>query len=98
VTENTIYVYGTPGQLLTTLSIPGKGWTSRLKESVERQSFTARKTWTQQHGDDLNYGKEFQLQFLRKGIVGDWHNHDWTNCYDLAMEHWKPMMEKLGYE
>jgi hypothetical protein len=69
-----------------------------LRSVIKRQSFNARKRWTQQHGDDLNYGKEFQLRFLRKGIVGDWRNHDWTNCYDLATDAWGEMMEKLGYE
>jgi hypothetical protein len=43
--------------------------------SVARQSFDARKLWTIREGDNLNYGKDFQVRFLRKGQSGDWKNH-----------------------
>lgn len=69
-----------------------------LHKVVQRQSFGARRTWTEEHGQSLNYGREFQLQFLRKGIVGDWRNHFDTELIALAQEHFGELMTELGYE
>lgn len=68
-----------------------------IHEVVERQSFASRRKWTQQHGDSLNYGKDFQLQFLRKGIVGDWRNHFGPKEVTLCEEHFGELMRELGY-
>lgn len=67
------------------------------RDVVSRQSFTTRRTWTEQHGDELNYGKERQLQFLRKGIVGDWRNHFTQEHKELAEGYFGETMRELGY-
>jgi hypothetical protein len=70
---------------------------AHAQEVAARQSFTARVAYTHQHGDSLNYGKDFQLRFLRKGIVGDWQNHFTPLHRRLAEEYFGEMMRELGY-
>ncbi len=74
--------------------IPAADWYG----AVERQSFEVRRAWTEEHGDDLNYGKASQLRFLRRGIIGDWQNHVWGEAYAVAMREWGLLMEELGYD
>jgi hypothetical protein len=69
-----------------------------LDDVEKRQSLAARRAWTEQHGDDLNYGKERQLQFLRKGIVGDWRNHFTQEHTRLAEQYFGDLMRELSYE
>ena len=68
-----------------------------LSDVIARQSIIARRAYTEQHGDTLNYGKEFQLQFLRKGVVGDWRNHFTSEHRRLAEGYFGEMMRELGY-
>lgn len=68
-----------------------------VDDTINRQSFTTRRQWTEQHGDTLNYGKDFQLRFLRKGIVGDWKNHFDQRAIDMCQEHFGEIMEEMGY-
>jgi len=68
-----------------------------LAKVVNRQSFEARKAWTRSYGERLNYGRDFQLRFLRKGIVGDWHNHFDHQKRVMAEEHFGALMRRLGY-
>lgn len=68
-----------------------------LQSVVTRQSFTARRAWTEQHGDSLNYGKDFQLRFLRKGIIGDWQDNFTLEHRELAEFYFGDMMRELGY-
>jgi hypothetical protein len=70
----------------------------KVEAAVQRQSFAARREWTEKHGDKLNYGKEFQLRFLRKGVVGDWKNHLMPKHLALISKHFGEMMKGLGYE
>ena len=64
---------------------------------VQRQSFEQRKAWTMSHGDELVFGKEVQLQYLRKGIVGDWRNHFTYEDGLLMQERLGDLMLALGY-
>ena len=68
-----------------------------IETSIIRQSFDTRRAYTEQHGDALNYGKEFQLRFLRKGVVGDWRNHFTSEHRRLAEGYFGEMMRELGY-
>jgi hypothetical protein len=70
----------------------------RLQAVIRRQSFSARQAYTEKHGDKLNYGKDFQLRFLRKGVVGDWKNHLKPKHLVLIDKHFGEMMGRLGYE
>jgi len=87
----------TTGILDFTLFMLGLEPANDLDEVVERQSFEARKRYAEQHGDKLNYGKEFQLRFLRKGTVGDWKNHFGKEETELAERYFQPLMGELGY-
>ena len=69
-----------------------------LVDVVHRQSFEQRRAWTKQHGDGLNYGKEFQLQFLRKGIVGDWQNHFGEQEIKLCDHYFGEFMDAVSYK
>ena len=71
--------------------------TAPIERAVARQSFTARVAWTEQHGDTLNYGKEAQLRFLRKGVVGDWENHFTPEHRQIAADYFGKTMWELGY-
>jgi hypothetical protein len=70
---------------------------NEINTAVERQSITARRAYTEQHGDSLNYGKDAQLRFLRKGITGDWKNHFTPKHRQLAEKYFGETMRKLGY-
>jgi len=68
-----------------------------IHHAVERQSFASRKAWTKVHGDSLNYGRDFQLGFLRKGIVGDWRNHFGPEEIALCEQYFGDLMRELGH-
>jgi hypothetical protein len=68
-----------------------------IRKAVERQSFARRKEWTKRHGHTLNYGQDFQLRFLRKGIVGDWKNHFGPEEIELCEHYFGELMDDLGY-
>ena len=84
-------------RLSTALEYLGATEETNLIDVITRQSITARRAYTEQHGDGLNYGKEFQLQFLRKGVVGDWKNHFTPEHRRLAEGYFGRMMRELGY-
>lgn len=69
-----------------------------LKAVVERQSFAKRRKWTEAHGSSLNYGRDFQLRFLRKGVVGDWKNRFGPEEIALCEEYFGDLIRELGYE
>lgn len=71
--------------------------TERIKEVVQRQSFESRRKWTEQHGDELNYGRDFQLNFLRKGKIGDWKNYFDEEAIKLSKHYFGTLIEEFGY-
>lgn len=75
----------------------GVGQVKPIHEVVARQEFNQRREWTKKHGDLLNYGKDFQVRFLRKGIVGDWRNHLGPEETALCEKHFGDLMRELGY-
>jgi len=70
-----------------------------LKESVERQSFTSIKKYMNNlEKDSIPFGKEFNIQFLRKGISGDWeHFFDEKLKKQVSDKYGKLLIEK-GYK
>ncbi len=69
-----------------------------FEKSVQAQAFGVRKQWTQQHGQNLNMGKEYHVKFLRKGIVGDWKNHFNREDCQKIQEEMGDLLIELGYE
>ncbi len=69
-----------------------------IKAAVQRQSFSERKKWTQEYGDSLTYGKDFQLKFLRKGIAGDWKNYFTELDSRMAQDYFGDFMKDWDYE
>lgn len=98
VTSYELLRENTENELRRILNELGLGHGRNLRRVVQRQSFESRRTWTREHGQSLNYGREFQLRFLRKGIVGDWRNHFDAELTALAQEHFGELMTELGYE
>ncbi len=47
----------------------------KIAEAYERQNFQNRVVDIIQNGHNYNLGRAFNLRFMRKGVVGDWHNH-----------------------
>ena len=82
-------------RILGTIEVPA---VKDIKKVVHRQSFEVRRRWTQQHGDNLNYGKDFQIRFLRKGITGDWKNVFSDKEIALCEHYFGDLMDELGYQ
>lgn len=68
-----------------------------VTEVISRQSFWSRVKIAQEHGNDLNYGKEIQLRLLRMGVNGDWRNHFDERLNNMALEHFGEVMEWFDY-
>lgn len=71
---------------------------SRLIPAIGRQSFNERKKQIAQSGDDLYLGKEYNLNFMRKGIVGDYKNFLTEQEQDYTWDNLGEMMERARYE
>ncbi len=71
-----------------------------LQNAVERQSFASQKRYFEQLPGDSNVplGKEFNVNFLRKGIIGDWKNFLSRRMGRIVHEHQGETLLRLGYE
>ena len=67
-------------------------------DACERQAFGNRLKLAQEQGDSMNYGKDFQVRFMRKGIVGDWQNVFDDRAIELCEQHFGELIRELGYE
>lgn len=89
---------GTEAEIARILSILGIDVPSEhIAACVERQSFAARKAWTERNGDTLPYGKAFQMHFLRRGQVGTWRDELPRNYWPRIEVEWGGLMRLLGY-
>lgn len=70
----------------------------QLLIACHRQSFSERKKYTQQHGNELPRGKGFQERFLRKGIAGDYNNHLTPKLQEEIIAANGGVMTSFGYE
>jgi len=71
--------------------------TNEIAAASKRQSFANRVQYAKNYGDSLNYGKDFQLKFLRRGIVGDWRNHFDDKAIEMCNDYFGELMKELGY-
>jgi len=69
-----------------------------LEQVAAEESIEAKRKQVMKDGDQRPYGKDIQLHHLRKGIVGDWKNWDWSSIGPFADETFGPTMDLLGYE
>jgi len=68
-----------------------------LAEAVKRQSFEARREWAKTYGHLMNYGRDYQLRFLRRGIVGSWRDTMTPDELALVERHFGELITRLGY-
>jgi hypothetical protein len=69
----------------------------RMRCAIHRQSFSERKKWTLENGHDLNYGLDFQYNFLRRGQVGSWRDEMDIESRFLMQEYFGDWMLKHNY-
>lgn len=71
---------------------------ARIKIAIDRQSFDNRKKQIEQDGDKLYLGKEYNLRFMRKGIVGDYKNVLTVHQHDYIWDRLGTAMKEYGYD
>jgi len=69
-----------------------------LEEVVHRQSFDVKRAEMERYGDTYPFGKEAQLQHLRKGGTGEWQSELPSHMKRLALTVWRRPLAILGYE
>ncbi len=75
------------------LTVPLK----RIRGAYSRQRFDKRLAHVKKHGDKYPQGKKFNVNFMRKGIVGDWKNgFDQTLAKQVDFEFGNLMLQ-FGY-
>lgn len=79
---------------------------ARLPGAIQRQSFAVRRQHVIDQGEKYARGEphyvylrgtDWNLRFMRKGIVGDWKNHFTRKQGEQAQRFFGPMMKQLGY-
>ena len=68
-----------------------------LGDVVARQSFEAKRADIEARGDEYPFGKEAQLQHLRRGDVGEWRERFTERLVAKAAPEWALMLAHLGY-
>lgn len=72
----------------------------RLHEAVDRQSFKRRKKdlLSLPADSDITFGKEFNVNFLRKGVAGGWRSFVCERTGKRIHNHHGKMLSRLMYE
>lgn len=97
------YVFTTLGVVIQRLNLDFVLFIDRSHKAIMRQSFSTRKT--QIHLAHFNrtpesmteVEQELRRNNMRKGIVGDWHNHFTPEMNERIWQEFGWMMEGLGY-
>ncbi len=71
---------------------------SRLLPAIGRQEFTQRKKQIELKGNDLYLGKNYNLRFMRRGIVGDYMNFLTDKEQSQICSCLSGMMTKMDYD
>jgi len=87
----------TAGVLARIMEWTGLDAIKPVQKVVAEESIEAKRKQIMRDGDKRPYGKDIQLHHLRKGIVGDWRNHDWTKIGPFADSTFAKGMDRLGY-
>lgn len=71
-----------------------------MQNAVGRHSFRAEKEYFRklQDGGDIPLGRDFNLRFLRKGVVGDWKSFLSPRMCQIIQQHHGEMLFELRYE
>jgi hypothetical protein len=69
-----------------------------LPDVYVRQDFAAKRSQIERDGDTRPYGRQRQLEALRRGIVGDWRNWFTGREAKLAHAYFWPLLNELGFE
>jgi len=71
---------------------------ARVRAAIGRQSFENRRRYIEQAPEsELRLGRKHQLYSLRKGVVGDWHNHFNAGQIRTMQSAFGQTMQQLGY-
>jgi hypothetical protein len=70
---------------------------SALADAIKRQSFDALRKQASERGDSLQFGKEFNTRFLRRGVVGDWRSFYSYRCVARFPSEVRLLMKRLDY-
>ena len=73
--------------------------TKPLAKVVKRQSFTVKRTEIERREDKaFPFGKQAQLQHLRRGGTGEWREAFTEAQAARAFRAWGPVLERMGYD
>ncbi len=85
--------------IINQLNLPNQ-FIERIQGAVARQSLKTQKRNLQKRPDnaEITFGKEFNLNFLRKGVSGDWKNFLSQRMGRIIHKYHGKMLFELGYE
>lgn len=71
----------------------------RVKDAFAKEHIDAKRKEIENDGDIRQYGKTIQLYNLRKGVVGDWKNHSFSeNDIALCRYYFQALASIMGYK